>query len=90
MRFPDDFFGKMQPRVDGAFAAMRELEAGAIANPDEERMVGHYWLRAPELAPNEQLRREITETNARIKQFAADVHGGKIAAEMARSSATSC
>ena len=80
MRFPDDFFGKMQARVDGAFTAMEELEAGAIANPDEGRMVGHYWLRAPELAPNEQVRREITETNARIKQFAADVHSGKIAA----------
>ena len=27
------------------------LEKGAIANADEKRMVGHYWLRAPELAP---------------------------------------
>ena len=28
-----------------------DLEKGAIANPDENRMVGHYWLRAPERAP---------------------------------------
>ena len=56
MRFADDFFDAMQPRVEKAFAAMRELEAGAIANPDEQRMVGHYWLRNPELAPNDELR----------------------------------
>src|SRR5712691_2985398 len=51
-----DFSEKMQPKIDKAFAAMRELEAGAIANPDEKRMVGHYWLRNPALAPNKQLR----------------------------------
>ncbi len=37
MKFADDFFAKMQARVEKAFAAMRELEAGAIANPDCEQ-----------------------------------------------------
>src|SRR6266550_703371 len=81
MKFPDDFFEKMQPKIDKAFAAMRELESGAIANPDENRTVGHYWLRNPALAPNAQLRADIEETNKRIKKFAADVHAGKIVAE---------
>jgi glucose-6-phosphate isomerase len=81
MKFPDDFFDKMQPRIEKAFAAMRELESGAIANPDEKRMVGHYWLRNPALAPNAQLRADIEETNKRIKKFAADVHAGKIVAK---------
>jgi glucose-6-phosphate isomerase len=80
MKFPDDFFAKMQSKIDKALAAMRELEAGAIANPDEKRMVGHYWLRSPALAPNAELRADIEETNKRIKRFAADVHSGKIAA----------
>jgi glucose-6-phosphate isomerase len=80
MKFPDDFFAKMRPTIDKAFAAMRELEAGAIANPDEKRMVGHYWLRNPALAPNAELRADIEETNKRIKKFATDVHSGKIAA----------
>jgi glucose-6-phosphate isomerase len=84
MKFPDDFFGKMQPRIDKAFAAMHELESGAIANPDEKRMVGHYWLRNPALAPNAQLRADIEETNKRIKKFAADVHAGKIVTEDGR------
>jgi glucose-6-phosphate isomerase len=79
MRFPDGFFETMRPLVEKAFTAMRELEAGAIANPDEGRMVGHYWLRDSKLAPAPELRADIDETNARIKQFAADVHSGKIA-----------
>src|SRR5216110_506507 len=78
MKFPDDFFEKMQPKVDKAFAAMRELESGTIANPDERRMVGHYWLRNPALAPTAEIRAEIEETIKRIKSFAADVHAGKI------------
>src|SRR5438477_9374845 len=81
MKFPDDFFEKMQPRIEKAFAAMRGLESGTIANPDEKRMVGHYWLRNSALAPNAELRAEIEKTNKRIKEFAADVHAGKIANE---------
>src|SRR3989442_11370079 len=78
VKFPDDFFDKMRPRIDKAFTAMRDLEAGGIANPDEKRMVGHYWLRKPALAPNAELRTDIEKTNAQIKQFAADLHSGKI------------
>src|SRR4051794_34039117 len=81
MKFPDGFFDKMQARTEKAFAAMRELEAGAIANPDEQRMVGHYWLRDSKLAPSAELRADIDETNARIKRFSADVHAGNIAPE---------
>ena len=78
MRFGDNFFASMRPKVERALAEMQALETGAIANPDENRMVGHYWLRAPALAPNEQLREEIENTNARIKEFAAAVRSGKI------------
>src|SRR6266480_7737648 len=81
MKFPEDFFDEMQPKIEKAFAAMRELEAGAIVNPSEKRMVGHYWLRNSALAPNAEIRTEIEETIKHIKRFAADVHVGKIAAE---------
>jgi len=79
MTFGDDFFEKMQPKMDAAYQAMDDLEAGAIANPDESRMVGHYWLRAAHLAPDPALTDEITRTIERIKRFAADVHAGTIA-----------
>jgi glucose-6-phosphate isomerase len=66
-----------------AFSGMAALEAGAVANPDEGRRVGHYWLRAPELAPEPELTQAIEETIRRVKAFAADVHSGKIAPESA-------
>lgn len=78
MSFPDSLFTDLEPAVTRAFAAMRELEGGAVANPDEGRMVGHYWLRTPELAPTPELKAEIETTLDATLQFAADVHAGKI------------
>jgi glucose-6-phosphate isomerase len=74
MRFGEDFFGQMEPLAQRAFTAMQQLEAGAIANPDENRMVGHYWLRAPQLAPTPELRAEIEQTNTAIVQFVRGIH----------------
>lgn len=82
--FPDEFLARMEPAMQKAFAAMQALEGGAIANPDENRMVGHYWLRAPELAPTAELRTAITDTLTAIKAFAADVHRGVIAGPAGR------
>ncbi len=79
MPFPDEFLVTMAPKMEQAFADMAALEKGAIANPDEKRMVGHYWLRAPELAPTKELSDEITSTLTAIKDFAAKVHQGEIA-----------
>ena len=62
-----------------AFRAMEALEAGAVANPDEGRRVGHYWLRAPERAPEPEITAEIARTLERIEAFASDVHAGRIA-----------
>jgi len=80
MPLPGDYFSGMEPAFRSAFAAMDALENGAIANPDENRMVGHYWLRAPKLAPTPEIRNEIETTLASIKEFAGKVHKGAIAA----------
>lgn len=77
--YDDGYLARMEPAMQKAFAAMQSLEEGAIANPDENRMVGHYWLRTPSLAPQQDLREAITGTVAKIKKFAADVHCGVIA-----------
>jgi glucose-6-phosphate isomerase len=50
MHFDERILTSMEPAVQRAFADMDALESGAIANPDEKRMVGHYWLRAPQTA----------------------------------------
>jgi glucose-6-phosphate isomerase len=79
MGFTDEFLQRMEPRMQRAFAAMQDLEKGAIANPDEGRMVGHYWLRNPALAPNSFLRNKIESTLDRILAFSHDVVSGKVA-----------
>jgi len=78
MNVDDAFFTAMEPRLQKAYAAMDALEKGAIANPDENRMVGHYWIRTPALAPTPEIRKEIQETIASIKAFAAKIHSGEI------------
>src|SRR3954463_16649884 len=67
MTFDEAFLAKMKAPLEKAFSAMDALEKGAIANPDEGRMVGHYWLRAPELAPTKDLRSAIETTLASLK-----------------------
>jgi glucose-6-phosphate isomerase len=78
MRFDDTFVAQMQPKFTKAFEDMAALEAGAIANPDENRMVGHYWLRDPDLAPTPELRQDILDTLVKIEQFASQVRTGSI------------
>ena len=78
MNFTEDFLEQIRPRLDKAFNAMDELEAGAIANPDENRMVGHYWLRNSILAPTGDITAAIDQALADIKAFAAKVHNGEI------------
>ena len=51
MNAPDKLTDSLQEKFGIAFEQMKELEKGAIANPDENQMVGHYWLRNPSLAP---------------------------------------
>jgi glucose-6-phosphate isomerase len=81
MGYPDGFVDELRPRFAAAFEAMAALERGEIANLDEKRMVGHYWLRAPELAPTPVLRKDIEDTVARVRRFAQAVHSGEIHAE---------
>lgn len=82
----DDALRK-DPLVTGAFpaafAAMDSLERGAIANPDEGRRVGHYWLRAPELSPDAETAEAIRSTLRRIEDLTSAVHAGRLAPEKA-------
>jgi glucose-6-phosphate isomerase len=78
MRFEDDFLERMALPLRQAFEAMDDLERGGVANPDEKRMVGHYWLRAPDQAPSPVIAGQIRKTVADLKAFAAAVHDGTI------------
>lgn len=78
MRFDDAFVAQLQPKFEKAFQDMAALEGGAIANPDEDRMVGHYWLRNPDLAPTPAIKHEIEQTIEQIETFTKKIHSGAI------------
>ncbi|MFN7139484.1 MAG: glucose-6-phosphate isomerase, partial [Limisphaerales bacterium] len=81
VNFPPDYIEGMKRPIQKAFIAMAELEKGGIANPDEKRMVGHYWLRNPQLAPTKTIENEINKMLAEVKGFASEVHAGAIQGE---------
>ncbi|MEZ5324446.1 MAG: glucose-6-phosphate isomerase [Verrucomicrobiales bacterium] len=78
VRFDAGFFEKVAPLCAIAFKEMAEVESGAIANADEQRMVGHYWLRNAALAPTPQLRDQIQAGIKAATDFATAVHSGSI------------
>ena len=80
MGFDEAFVQGLQPKFAKAFQDLKAIEAGAIANPDEGRMVGHYWLRNPDLAPNAELKADIVDTLEKVEKFAKAVHAGEITA----------
>ncbi len=78
MGFTRAWMDGMASKLAQAFDAMEALERGKIANPDEKRRVGHYWLRAPELASPDDAA-AINDALSKVKSFSADVHSGRIA-----------
>src|SRR5262245_12042787 len=75
MGVTDEFIAQHAARLQSAFAAMDRLEVGDIANADERRMVGHYWLRAPKRAPH-GLIKKIDDGIAAVESFAKEILNG--------------
>lgn len=78
IKFSLSEFNDLSEKLSNAIDSMEELDSGAIANPDENRMVGHYWLRDSSLAPSEDIKKEIDNCLRDIKLFVSEVHSGKI------------
>ena len=78
MKFDDSFYHSMKAKFADAFDSIAKLEQGAIANPDEKRMVGHYWLRNPDIAPNQEIKQQIKSCLADIQEFSQKIHSGAI------------
>ena len=76
MDLPADWPSRFGQALHRAHQAMTALEAGAIANPDEGRMVGHYWLRDPERAPSDEIRSAITSCLRQIVDFSRAIFDG--------------
>ncbi len=80
MKIDPGFVASMSEACAAAYEAMKELEEGAISNPDEKRQVGHYWLRDASLAPTDspEIGSYITQCQADIEAFVAEVHSAKV------------
>ncbi|MDR2812711.1 MAG: glucose-6-phosphate isomerase [Puniceicoccales bacterium] len=72
----DEVFAKVDR--EKIFREMAALESGSIANFDENRMVGHYWLRNPAIAPSGDLKTAISEVWNTLDRFAYAIHSGDI------------
>ncbi|MCC7196483.1 MAG: hypothetical protein IT356_13090, partial [Gemmatimonadaceae bacterium] len=78
IKFGDGFAAQMESKLQTAYKTVAAIEKGEIANPDEQRMVGHYWLRNSALAPTADIKTAIDNTLDAIIKFAKDVHAGTI------------
>ena len=72
--------------IDGGFhqkacKIMADTEKGVHVNDSEDRMVGHYWLRNPGLAPEKSIGEEITKAVEKIAEFSDKVHAGRVVNE---------
>lgn len=79
MQFPDSLFSSLSSEIDRAWVDLRAVEAGEIANPDEGRQVGHYWLRTPSIASPKDAA-WIERVRGEINDFASRVHRAEITA----------
>jgi glucose-6-phosphate isomerase len=75
-----DRFDDVLQKIDhpSIFREMAALESGGVANADENRMVGHYWLRNPAIAPSEDLKTMITDVWEALDRFVHAVHSGDL------------
>ena len=76
MGIDDESLERLRGAFEASFDGMEALESGSIANPDEDRMVGHYWLRDPALAPTDSIREVIESTLTKIDQFVENLRSG--------------
>ena len=80
MALSTDDLHALEPRCAASFRAMEQLEAGAIANRDEQRQVGHYWLRDPDRAPTPEIAALIRGEIDRLDTFGQAVRNGTLTA----------
>ena len=78
MKIEEQHIRDLSPLYKRAFHEMDSLEKGSVANQDENRQVGHYWLRSPSLSPSSSVSDSISSEINRIDKFASDVLSGLI------------
>ena len=68
----------LEDKFIDVFSSIKELENGAISNIDENRQVGHYWLRNPSISPSSKIGEEISADINAISEFGKQILNGDI------------
>ncbi len=68
---PADLEAQYSSQISDARTEMAAIEAGDLINRSEQRQVGHYWLRTPEIAPTDAAS-AIKSSWEQMQSFAAE------------------
>jgi len=68
----------LEDKFTDVFSSIKDLENGAISNIDENRQVGHYWLRNPSISPSSKIGEEIRADINEISEFGKQILNGDI------------
>ena len=78
VNFDSNDFKKLEKKFNNVYKALDDLENGAISNKDENRQVGHYWLRNSSISPNKNIKNIIDKEIAKINHFGNMIFNGEI------------
>ena len=69
---------EIEERFENVYKASKDLEDGSISNIDENRQVGHYWLRNSNIAPDKEIGKQIEQEIKNIELFSSQILNKKI------------
>ena len=78
INFTNEEIKNLEEKFEDVFSSIKELENGAISNIDENRQVGHYWLRNPSISPSSKIGEEIRADINSISEFGKQILNGDI------------
>ena len=78
INFTNEEIKNLEEKFKDVFLSIKELENGAISNIDENRQVGHYWLRNPSISPSSKINGEINADINEISKFGEKILNGNI------------
>jgi len=78
INFTSNEIKNLEDKFIDVFSSIKELENGAISNIDENRQVGHYWLRNPSISPSSKIGEEISADINAISEFGKQILNGDI------------
>ena len=76
INFTNEEIKNLEEKFVDVFSSIKELENGAISNIDENRQVGHYWLRNPSISPSSKIGEEIRADINSISEFGKQILNG--------------